>query len=169
MSELQRPIPLADINRHAVTRRIEATPAEEASLAKRLNVEALSGLKADLTAVKRHGVILVSGTFEAQVRLVCVVTLEPFDTVLAGEIEEEFVESDHREEPTELDIDLDTPEPLSGDTLDVGELVAQCLALEIDPHPRAPQADLSELEAPEPDGVDPAHPFAELRKLQGKA
>jgi hypothetical protein len=68
-----------------------------------------------------------------------------------------------------VDIDPDTPEPLMGDSLDIGEVVAQCLALEIDPHPRAPGADLADLEAPAEPEHDPAHPFAALRKLHGNS
>lgn len=169
MSELQRAISLAEIDRHAVRRRIEATPEEERALARRLGVEALSGLKAEIVAVKRRGAIFVTGSFEAQIRQVCVVTLDPFTTILYGEIDEEFAESDDGGEPAELDIDIETPEPLVGDVLDAGELVVQCLALEVDPHPRAPGADLASLDAPEPDAADPAHPFAALGKLQGKS
>jgi hypothetical protein len=37
----------------------------------------------------------------------------------------------------------DEPEPLEGDRIDLGEIVAEELALAIDPYPRAPGAELA--------------------------
>ncbi len=169
MTEFSRPIPLAEIDRRPVTRRIEALPAEESALAARLGVEMLSGLKAEVTVAKRRGVVSVTGLFEVRLCQACVVTLEPFTAILQGEIDETYTEVDDMDEAGEVEIDIETPEPLAGDILDVGEVVVQCLALEIDPHPRAPEADLASLEAPELDAIDPAGPFAALGKLRGNS
>jgi len=167
--EFSRPVPLADVDRRPVQRQIEAEPAERALLAKRLGLAALQSLTADFTAVKRRGTIIVTGRFDAAVEQVCIVTLEPFAAQVSGEIDEVYSESEDGGDNGEVDIDPDTPEPLMGDSLDIGEVVAQCLALEIDPHPRAPGADLADLEAPAEPEHDPAHPFAALRKLHGNS
>ena len=166
MTEFSRPIPLAEIDRRPITRRIEAVPAEESALARRMGVEGLAGLMAEVTVAKRRGVVSVTGLFEVQISQTCVVTLEPFSTVLRGEIDESYAEVEDDDEAGEVEIDIETPEPLAGDFLDIGELVVQCAALEIDPHPRAPEADLASLEAPAPEMIDPAGPFAALGKLR---
>ncbi|MCA8927716.1 MAG: DUF177 domain-containing protein [Alphaproteobacteria bacterium] len=169
MIEFSRPVALADVDRHPVRKRIEASPSERAALAKRLGVSALGRLTADLTVAKRRGAIHVTGSFAAVMDQVCVVTLDPFTTALEGEVDEDFSEQADAADDLEIDIDLETPEPLTEDALDLGELVVQCLALEIDPHPRAPGADLTQLEAPAEAPDEPVHPFAALRKWQSNS
>jgi uncharacterized metal-binding protein YceD (DUF177 family) len=168
MTEFSHPIPVADIGRNVRHHRIAMTVAEAAHVAKRLGVDEVRSLSAALTVAKRRGAVIVAGTFAAEIVQVCVVSLEPFVNPLAGEIDEIYKEPDDKAPAGEVAIDMDTPEPLEGDTLDLGELVVQYLALEIDSHPRAPNADLNDLEAPTVDGVDPTHPFAGLAKLQQK-
>src|SRR5262249_9065317 len=66
-----------------------------------------------------------------------------------------------------VDIDLaeeDPPEPIENGRIDMGELVAQHLALALDPHPRAPGARLSAA-GTEGIGNGGAHPFAALGEL----
>ena len=62
--------------------------------------------------------------------------------------------------------DSEPPEPLIGDSIDLGELVAEFLSLAINPYPRAADADAQaeqyHSEAPS-DG-----PFAALAKLQDR-
>lgn len=40
-----------------------------------------------------------------------------------------------------VDVERDEPEPLEGTILDLGEIVAEELALSLDPYPRGPLAD----------------------------
>jgi uncharacterized metal-binding protein YceD (DUF177 family) len=166
MIELSRPIPIADIGRIQRHHRIIISPDEAPLVAERLGVEEVRSLSADLTVAKRRGAVIVGGTFVADVVQICVVSLEPFAHKVSGAIDEVFMEPDDDAPTDEVAIDLDTPEPLEADLLDLGELVVQNLALEIEPHPRAPNADLGDLEAPQDDGIDPTHPFAGLAKLQ---
>ena len=41
----------------------------------------------------------------------------------------------------EIDAEAETPEPLVGGRLDLGEILAEELSLALDPYPRAPEAD----------------------------
>jgi uncharacterized metal-binding protein YceD (DUF177 family) len=168
MTEFPRPIPIAEIGRNQRHHRIAIEAAEAQLVAKRLGVGEVRSLSADLTVAKRRGAVLVAGTFKAEVVQVCVVSLEPFLNPLAGEVDETYMEQDEKSPGDEVAVDMDTPEPLEGEFLDLGELVVQYLALEIDPHPRAPDADLGDLEAPTDDGIDLTHPFAALAKLRQK-
>jgi uncharacterized metal-binding protein YceD (DUF177 family) len=167
-AEFSRPIPIAEISRNQRHYRIAVAPDEAAFVAARLGVSQLRSLSADLTVAKRRGAVEVEGHFDAEVVQVCVVSLEPFTAKISGDVDEVFSEPDEQQLSAEIAVDLDTPEPLDGDNLDLGELVVQCLALEIDPHPRAPDATLDDLEAPEDEGLDPTHPFAGLAKLRQK-
>ncbi len=69
------------------------------------------------------------------------------------------------------------PEPWSGNVIDVGEAVAEHLALALDPYPRATGADLSApglapggagKEGDDPDGEFSGSPFKDLAKLRSK-
>ena len=60
--------------------------------------------------------------------------------------------------------DSEPPEPVIGDSIDLGELVAEYLSLAINPYPRAPDADA---EAAQYLSDTPADsPFAALAKLR---
>jgi uncharacterized metal-binding protein YceD (DUF177 family) len=71
----------------------------------------------------------------------CVVTLEP----VQSDIETQFARlysSQVRDEPSQIDRDLERDEPdlIENGQIDLGELVAEELALALDPYPHAPGA-----------------------------
>jgi uncharacterized metal-binding protein YceD (DUF177 family) len=118
---------------------VEATEEECAALAKRFDLRAISGLKARLTIRRVAGgeVIRVAGDFEADVVQICTISLRDVFGRIEGSFETFFTEGDVNEE------DEDAPEALQGGMLDLGEIVAQYLSLEIDPYPRAPGVNLA--------------------------
>ncbi len=167
MTEFSRLLPLADVNRSPVRLKLDAEAAELPALAARMGVPSVARLHAFLTVRRTNSRLRVDGTFEAIFDQVCVVSLETFQNKAAGEIEEELVLTD---DPDSLEVDLDpdavTAEPLSGDTLDLGEIIVQNLLLAIDPHPRASDAELTNLDF-DPKQLGAAdNPFAALGKLK---
>jgi uncharacterized metal-binding protein YceD (DUF177 family) len=66
----------------------------------------------------------------------------------------------------------DDVEPLRGTQIDLGEMLAEELALALDPYPRAPDADILVSEALGPNisfgSAEPDSPFAALEQLQDK-
>lgn len=128
---------------------IEATEAERRALAKRFKLISLEALNAQgtLESFDDGQRARLSAHFTAQVTQSCVVTLEPVMAV----VDETFtLEYDANADPAALsdpeipeDLELfmeepDPPDPLVGGTVDVGEAVAEHLALALDPYPRAP-------------------------------
>lgn len=118
---------------------ITATPEERSTLARRLELLALDRLHATGTIVRRTpgGLIEVTGRLSAATEQRCVVTLEP----VPGETEVEFQRffAPSLDVPAEIEIDPEATllEPLDGDLIDVGEIVAEELSLALDPYPRA--------------------------------
>jgi len=116
----------------------------------------------------------VDGRIRAQVTQNCVVTLEP----VVQTVDEKFslelgATLDVLDEATgEMVIlpDQEQPEPMPAEGLDVGELVAEQLALAIDPYPRKQDADLRAVMRQH--GIDPEagkeSPFAALAALKTK-
>lgn len=168
--ELSRPFHLAELaETPEVSLDVTATDAEKAALAKRYGVVAVNALSARVT-IRQNAVgdVLVRGTLKAEVVQECVVSLE----LVTSQISEAF-EQRYTRKPIEPEGDLvvgpedeEPPEPITGETIDIGELVAQFLSLSIDPYPRAPGA---EIEQPGRSGdATPDGPFAILAGLRDR-
>ena len=163
--EFSRPFALDSLGHDAVTRRLEATPAERALLASRFGLLALDRLEAEVTLRwTAGGVLRLDGRLRAAATQRCVVSLEP----VPQSIDEPFSlrYSRHAEAEggdPESGFDPDAPEPLPAEGLDLGEEVAQALSLALDPYPRAPGARLATDGEDEPKGA-----FAALRALKPK-
>jgi uncharacterized metal-binding protein YceD (DUF177 family) len=135
-------------------------------------VEGLSTVHdlASLSAVfdlSRHGSkVHVEGRVRAKVGQTCVVTLEPIENGLDEEVDLTFAPPvEGADEPAgevELKRDQDPPEPLTGDSIDLGQLATEFLVLGIDPYPRKSGVEF----APPQAGEDASKPFAGLAALK---
>ncbi len=151
MTEFKRTVRLIDIPYGKIDQSIEASADECIAIAERLGLEAMSGFSAsfELSRAENSPIIGVEGSLNADIRQLCVVTLEPFD----GTVTEAFSASFTTEPPTpddgsEVVIDAaldDEPEPIVGGRIDLGELAVQMLSLALDPYPRRPGVPPAEL------------------------
>jgi uncharacterized metal-binding protein YceD (DUF177 family) len=152
---------------------IEANAAERQALARRFGLLSLDLLRARLHLRRGRGgaLLRVTGHLEAELQQACVVTLEP----VRNRIEEELSLSFSLETPAadsgEVVIDVEgeePPEPVAAEGLDLGEVVAQQLALAIDPYPRAQGASLDAVEWPgrPAERAGEEGPFAALKPLK---
>ena len=119
---------------------LEAKPEEKTALARRFGVVSIDSLEAQLTAtwLKPGRILSISGRISAGVTQACVVTLESVPATVNEEIEVIFARNST---DTAGIVDPDEVEPLDGETLDLGELVAEELSLALDPYPRHPDID----------------------------
>jgi len=170
-SEFSRLIDVENLAGDDAELEIEATEKERSALAKRFSLVSLDSLKArlHLHKPKSCGPVELEARITAKLAQTCVVTLEPVTNSIDTSFTCTFAgEGDHENE-IELDIDpdaADPPEPLIDGQFDAGELVSEYFGLEIDPFPRAPEADFGQ----EADGQninkpEDASPFAALRKI----
>jgi len=173
--EFSRPVPTKDIGEVEISEVIEATAAERTALAKRFGLLALERLTAECR-VRRESdkIIRVAGKFQAQLAQTCVVTLEP----VASDVENSFSllfseDAELNTSASEILVELDEedpPEPIPPGGIDLGELVAEQLALDLDPYPRAEGAELKQLD--QGDGRDGTKagesPFSVLESLKGR-
>lgn len=172
-NEFSRIMTLDKISLTETGRHIEADPAERQALAARFSLLALDNLTADVRLRRTGaGVIRVSGHFQAAVTQACVVSLAPVPAQLAADFEVFFSEdvgASDAELTLEYDQD-DPPEPVTGGQIDLGEVVAEQLGLNLDPYPRAPGARLpGGWEAEAVDSSDQApkrNPFGALASLK---
>ncbi|RKF17074.1 DUF177 domain-containing protein [Roseovarius spongiae] len=116
----------------------------------------------------------LDGTLGATVVQPCVVTLEPVTTRIEVPVTRRFLadmpDAPQGEDEVEMPED-DTIEPL-GATVDLGQIMAEALALALPDYPRAPGVELGETVVAPP-GAEPLRdadlkPFAGLAALRGK-
>jgi hypothetical protein len=171
--EFSRPFAIDDIDPKGSLVALEADPEERRRLAARFDLLALDRLVGQLTVTRAlSGIpIRVKGRFQASVVQRCVVSLDPVASEIDEPIEAEYAPAaaDGTEEVFHLD-QPDPPEPLDGDSIELGELVAQHLSVALDPYPR--KAGLEPLDWSEParqeGGVNPDNPFSILASLGKK-
>ena len=163
--EFPRPFELAALNDGPATVDMSATAAERAALAARFDLPAIADLTATATVTRRiDGTVIVHGRLSATVTQICVVSLDPFDSRIEDGFETLFMPgADPTADPQLSDPEAVDVEPLDGDRLDLGELVAQHLTLALDPHPRKPGVMLEA--RTEEMGPDEPGPFADLKRL----
>ena len=160
---------------------IEADESERSLLAERFGLAGLKTLTGAVRLTPQEGRALVrlEGAFRAEIVQTCVVSHEPMEATLEGSFERLY---DTIPEPVEgegdgedggnIDIDAeDPPEAAPEGKIDVGEVVAEQLALQIDPFPRKPELSFVDYSTDPDDGEKTESrggPFAALAKLRKK-
>jgi uncharacterized metal-binding protein YceD (DUF177 family) len=172
--EFSRPLDVGELQEGDEGRRhLEADADERAALCRRFELVAMAYLESDVSYARLGGMVELRGRLRAEVTQTCVVTLEPLVTA----IDESFIiKFDPELDMDELDVmelspddllDEEDVRPLVGDEIDLGEAVAECLGLAIEPYPRkdGSRIDARYVEAPETAGSE-TNPFAVLKKLK---
>jgi hypothetical protein len=169
--EFSRPMAINDLPLAGRPFAIDASPDERAALARLFGIREVRELRASGAVRPEAGGqrFRLEGSLQAEVVQTCVVTLEP--VVNRVEVPLERLYGTHAGEEwddnagTEVYLDLSSDvltEPLAGGVLDVGAAVAEQLALDLDPYPRAPGAEFSGLE--EDRGSTPTGGLAQLAR-----
>jgi uncharacterized metal-binding protein YceD (DUF177 family) len=127
---------------------VSATEEECALLAARMGLRSLSNLAAriDIRRVAGGDAVRVGGSLKADIVQACVVSLQDVPGHIEADFETFFTETEgpaRGEIEVSLDDDLDAAETVVNGMIDLGEVVAQFLSLEIDPYPRAPGVSLA--------------------------
>lgn len=158
-AEFSRLVRLARLGAEPFRQQISASEPERAALARRFGLVTLDRLAAVVELVRApDDTIVLEASFEAEFAQECVVTLDP----VTGAVTERFtLRYGGSETEAEIGADDDAAfEPLVGETIDIGEAVAQEFSLALPPFPRSPDASVdAEAEPPRDSG-----PFAVLSR-----
>jgi uncharacterized metal-binding protein YceD (DUF177 family) len=178
-SEIERIVDLDRLGANGAALDIVASEGERAALVKRFGFLGLPALAARVTVDRRiGGQVVVEGRLRGKIVQACVLTLDPVTQELDDTFRLVFMKDlaeEHDPESGEavLSAQADATEPLSGNLLDIGEIVAEQLSLAADPYPRRPGAKLEDM-LPKPRGgrkgppEQRRHPFAGLAALRDK-
>ena len=146
---------------------LQANEEQKSALAKRFNLEGILSLTAELIFKRINKKrVRVDARFKAEVKQICVITLEHFVQSVQDAFSVVFSQEENESlRLNEIDIDMseeDDVEFLQGDKIDAGELVAEYLSLSLDPFPHAPDAEFRF----EFDSEKEKNAFSVLKKLK---
>lgn len=182
--EFSRLVAVEALDESDVMLTVEADAAERARLAKRFGLVAVGRLTGTVRVAPEEGgaVFRVAGSFLADVVQACVVTLEELPVHVEDSFERRYSALAEPEAAREEYLELDAEEPLDpvvDGHIDVGEAIAEELALSLDPFPRKPGISFTEYSSG-PDGAGGVSgaatgnaaaaegPFAALRRLKDR-
>jgi uncharacterized metal-binding protein YceD (DUF177 family) len=184
-SEIERMVDLDKMGPSGSTAlEVTASESERAALARRFGFLGLPAFSARATIDRRPGgQVVVEGRLRGRIVQACILSLDPvtqdLDETFRIVFRQDFAEElDPESGEAVVSAQSDAPEPLSGNMLDVGEIVAEQLALAADPYPRRRGVKLEDvLPKPRNAGKDgrrggkpdqKRHPFAGLAALRDK-
>ena len=166
--EFSRPFDVRQLEGKAI--RLDANEAERAALAARFGLVRIDSLSAELELHRKDRTVEARGRLRAEIVQSCAVSAEDLPVSVDDELFVRFVPASTAYQPDEeLEIDADDCDEIeyAGTHVDVGEAVAQSLALAIDPFLTGPEAEAARRAA----GIgtpEDESPFAALKGL-GKA
>jgi len=133
--EFSRPLQVDRVPKLGSTEKLSADPEELKALARRFKIPALHALTAEIRATPwRGGGMKLEGYITADMEQVSVVSLEPFRETVSVPLARYFLPHgavvDNEQE--------DDADPIDNGWIDLGEVVAETLALDLDPYPKKP-------------------------------
>ncbi len=170
--EFSRPVKVEHLSKGWTRMELTANETERQSLADRFGILAIESVVASIRLKPISGTRMVrlEGRLEAEVSQACVVTLEP----VRQRVEEAFSltyapceKAEQRHEVSFSYEEADPPELIVDGVIDVGEAVAEHLALGLDPFPRSPDAEFTPI-ADAAEEETKQNPFAALGALGKK-
>jgi uncharacterized metal-binding protein YceD (DUF177 family) len=123
---------------------------------------------------RRGEAVVAEGTLRARVTQSCIATADPVEAKIEEAFRIEFRPPPDGRAEEEIELGEDELDVVfyEGGAIDLGEAVAQTLALSLDPYPRSPAAEAALREAgvkSEEEARAESSPFARLRGLKGEA
>lgn len=173
MTELDWSHTVRDIPGAGLSTERTATPDECRRIAVLLDILGVEALSVKYRIKPAGGgQYRLSGDLDARVVQACVVTLEPVEARIKSPFEvvlvpAEMLADTAKDDDAATDDDLDTPvtEPIENGVIDMGRIIYEELASQLDPYPRRPDASFDWTD--EKAEASKTHPFAELARLRG--
>lgn len=167
--ELSRPVKLSQLD--SAPSQIDASEAECAALAKRFALIRIDALSATIDYRRDDDGFYAEGMLRADIVQSCVITLEDFATHIDQPFALRFIDEaaiiDAADAPEVLDDAEHDIMTYANGAFDIGEAVAQTLALLLDPYPRGPDADAAlKQKGILREGEERESPFAALSALK---
>lgn len=163
--EFSRPLQVDRVPKLGSTEKLAAEPEELKALARRFRIPALHALTAEIRATPwRGGGMKLEGHVTADMEQVSVISLEAFRETVSVPLARYFLPPgavvDNEQE--------DDADPIENGWIDLGEVVAETLALDLEPYPRRPGEAFPGHVEDDGDGAKAPNPFAVLAAKKGE-
>ncbi len=169
-NEFSHIVKLSEIGSHSHDIHLVASDTARAGLIGRFDLAALDSLEAKVSLEPQGTEIVATGRFTASLAQYCIASNDPVPAALDEPVHIRFIP-----EPVaggEIELEADDCETMfhDGQTIDLGEAVAQSLLLALDPYPRSPDAGkiLTSAGVKSEDEVAPLGALASLKDLLAK-
>ena len=169
---LTRKVKLATVEQGA-EKTIEIDSAERTAIMALLDLVDLEGLRFDYRLREGRGKrVHLTGRLRADVVQTCVVSLDPVPASIDVPVEADFwppekiaALHERADDPAQAG-EIDWPEPIEGDTIDLGPLVYETLATALDPYPKKTGAQFEWTDSKQSAETPKNNPFAVLKGLK---
>ncbi len=167
--EFTYPIDVRTITERGIPVHLVADERDCARLAERFDLPQVLSFRADLTA-RRAGLIVLEGNFTARVVQTCVVSMESFETDVAGEFKVFFDPDMKKTSDRIIDIDVgdEDVEPVQNGIIDAAAVVAEQFGLNLDLFPKKTNQPFMYADPLSEEEEAQKHPFAALKGLLKK-
>ena len=167
-AEFSRPLDVRQVE--GLKMHLSASPAECAALAERFALVRIDRLEAEVALSRDGRAVDASGSISADIVQTCAVSGEDLPAAIRQPLTLRFVPEASHGPDVEVELGADDLDEIeyAGSHFDIGEAVAQSLALAIDPFAVGPNAEQARRKAGLL-GEDETGPFAGLKGLIGKA
>ena len=141
-NEFSHIVKLIDIGAGVSSIKLAADAPARSGLMARFDLAALDMLKAELSLSRSAKGVLAQGSFRATLAQYCVATGDPVPVMLDEPVNIRFVTEPTNGVNVEIELDADDCDSMfhNGQSIDLGEAVAQSLGLALNPYPRRANA-----------------------------
>jgi len=162
------PLKIEDMGQGEQTYKISANKAQLLTLAEILQVPAVNNFAADISLMfqKKRGILNVTGVVRANLKLISVISLEPFTKDYTAEFSLTYDTNAEYEDiySDDDDINEDQPDIVIGGKIDLGDIAIEQIALLMEDHPRK-EGETFEAVIEDNEPIK-NNPFAALAKLK---
>jgi len=142
-NEFSHVIKLSEVSGHSRNIQLLADEVARAGLMMRFDLAALDSLKAEISLAHDAEGVVATGRFTADLSQYCIVSHDPVPAKMDEAIHIRFIPEPVVSGEVELELEADDCDTMfhDGQTIDLGEAVAQSLGLALNPYPRSPEAE----------------------------
>jgi len=145
-----------------VTRTLKPDAAARARIARTLDLASLDSFVAEMSLAPSPGGWRLTGRVQASLAQTCGITLEPLPVEIDAPFSIALAETpDEDSDEIVITLDDESPDPIEGGQVDLGQYAVEQLALRLDPFPRKAGAEF--VQPPEPVEISP---FAVLKQIR---